>query len=186
MTKAKNTKNNSPTHKILWVGLVILLLLIPLVMFFTSKQDKEAKHTKQTEHQINQSLEQATKQDDSDKTSTMAADAVPTQGASIADLQAIIEEQGRLSITGKPIDRESLNSNKAKLMDELKAKKRTINHSTMSPLMALEYEQFGRYLDRGQFDMADQLLTDMQESWPEFDFEEMIYRLALAETETNQ
>ncbi len=97
------------------------------------------------------------------------------------DLSAIIEQEVQHSITGRPIDHESLQANKELLLGELKAKKRTIKPSTMDPLMALEYEQFGRYLEQGKIEAADQLLTEMQDNWPEFDFEDMIYRLATAE-----
>ncbi len=103
--------------------------------------------------------------------------------APMLDSQEKIEAQSQRSISGKPIDKASLQANKAVLMDELKAKKRTIKPSTMDPLMALEYEQFGRYLEQGQIESADNLLTEMQENWPDFDFEEMIYRLAEAEIE---
>ena len=101
--------------------------------------------------------------------------------APMADLQEIIEQQGQRAITGNPINQESLQANKALLMNEFKAKKRSIKPSTMDPLMALEYEQFGRYLQQGEIEAADQLLTEMQERWPEFDYEDMIYRLAAAE-----
>ncbi len=186
MNKTQDNKKNSPTQKILWVGLVGLILAISLFLFIPTKQNNPSEQTKQTGQEINQPLEQTTLQSDKNETNTDSTDAQPKQGASMAEIQDIIEEQGRLSITGKPIDRAALKANKAKMMDELMIKKRTINASTMSPLMALEYEQFGRYLDRGQYDLADQLLTDMQESWPEYDYEDMIYRLALAETGTNQ
>ncbi len=96
-----------------------------------------------------------------------------------------IETESQRSITGKVIDQESLETNKVLLKNELKAKKRTIKPSNMNPLMALEYEQFGRYLEQGQFDLADQLLTEMQDNWPDFDFEDMIYRLAEAETKSD-
>jgi len=105
----------------------------------------------------------------------------PEAPAPMADLQDMIEQQGQRSITGKPIDQESLQANKELLMNEFKVKKRTIKPSTMDPLMALEYEQFGRYLERGEIEAADQLLTEMQENWSDFDFEDMIYRLAEAE-----
>ncbi|WP_223788984.1 hypothetical protein [Marinicella meishanensis] len=101
-------------------------------------------------------------------------------------LEQVIEQQGHISITGRPIDEASLRANQQRLLDELKGQKRPINPSTMSPLMALEYEQFGRYLERGDFALADQLLTDMQENWPEYDYEEMIYQLALAEVNADQ
>jgi hypothetical protein len=101
--------------------------------------------------------------------------------APMVDYQDLIEQQGQRSITGKPIDQQSLQANKELLMDEFKAKKRTIKPSTMDPLMLLEYEQFGRYLDEGNIEAADQLLTEMQENWPDFDFEDMIYRLAEVE-----
>jgi len=101
--------------------------------------------------------------------------------APVLDLEDKIETQALRSISGKPIDQESLQANMQILKDEFKAKKRTIKPSTMDPLMALEYEQFGRYLELGDIEKADQLLTEMQESWPDFDFEDMIYRLAEAE-----
>lgn len=101
--------------------------------------------------------------------------------APMLDLEDKLEQQTQRSISGKPINQESLNANKKLLKDEFKAKKRTIKPSNMDPLMALEYEQFGRYLEQGEIEKADQLLTDMQENWPDFDFEDMIYRLAEAE-----
>jgi len=97
------------------------------------------------------------------------------------DLDDKVEEQTQRSISGRAINHKSLQANKELLMSEFKIKKRTIKPSTMEPLMALEYEQFGRYLEQGKIEAADQLLTEMQERWPEFDFEDMIYRLAAAE-----
>lgn len=102
---------------------------------------------------------------------------------SLDQVTQVIEQQGHISITGRPIDEASLRANQQRLLDELKGQKRPINPSTMSPLMALEYEQFGRYLERGDFMRADQLLTDMQESWPDYDYEDMIYQLAMAEVQ---
>lgn len=101
--------------------------------------------------------------------------------APMANLQEMIEQQGQQSITGRPIDQDSLQANKELLMDEFKSKKRTIKPSSMEPLMLLEYEQFARYLEQGEIEAADQLLTQMQENWPDYDFEDMIYRLVEAE-----
>ncbi|MCX7555010.1 hypothetical protein OS175_14130 [Marinicella sp. S1101] len=106
--------------------------------------------------------------------------------AYIDQFEQVMEVESQRSITGRMIDHESVEANKALLKDELKAKKRTIKPSNMDPLMALEYAQFGRYLEQGQFDLADQLLTEMQENWPDFDYEDMIYRLAIAEANNSE
>ena len=89
-----------------------------------------------------------------------------------------------ISITGNRISRAAVEAKKEQLKAELSAPKKTIKASTMDPLMALEYAQFNRYLEQQQFDQADQLLTDMQERYPEYDYEDMIYRLAIAEAST--
>lgn len=113
-------------------------------------------------------------------------DAAQEEPAAYLDVfEESVEAESKRSITGKEINYESLEANKTLLKNEFKAKKRTIKPSNMDPLMALEYAQFGRYLEEGQFDLADELLTEMQENWPDFDFEDMIYRLAEAEANSN-
>jgi len=102
------------------------------------------------------------------------------------ELDQLLEQQTHISITGRPIDEASLRANQRQLLEDLKGQKRPINPSTMGPLMALEHAQFGRYLERGEFMLADQLLTEMQASWPDYDYEDMIYQLALAEVNADQ
>ena len=104
-----------------------------------------------------------------------------TPEPSSAPAEALQDSDTLISITGNRISRAAVEAKKEQLKAELQAPKKTIKASTMDPLMALEYAQFNRYLEQQQFDQADQLLTDLQERYPDFDYEDMIYQLAIAE-----
>jgi hypothetical protein len=186
-----------------WLAAASVVLVMPLIWLLTQNQElsQDFGQTQSLESKSKEQLEtapsidnafadddiEAYETDDQDFeeqgkiTVTGARMRQEPAAAPMPALEEVIGDGVQRSITGKPIDFDSLQANQKILKDELKAKKRTIKPSTMDPLMALEYEQFGRYLERGEFDAADQLLTEMQENWPDFDFEDMIYRLAAAE-----
>ncbi len=193
------TKNWQP-----WLAAASVVLVIPMIWLLTQNQELTSglEHTQSFESKPSPTIDAKLKSEsvaddvgieaDTEEMEAFEPNESPVvnhavskppapKAVSVNDLQAIIEQQGQRSITGKPIDRESLQANKELLLGELKAKKRTIKPSNMDPLMTLEYEQFGRYLEQGKIEAADQLLTEMQENWPEFDYEDMIYRLATAE-----
>jgi hypothetical protein len=176
--------NDAPqrtTHWLIWI--LLAGLLAATAWWLWPKQPTRSNASKPSSTEASQPAELP----DLPSSSQGPEEAVTTAAPVPLDqLDQLIEQQGHISITGRPIDEASLRANQQFLLDELKGQKRPINPSTMSPLMALEYEQFGRYLERGEFSLADQLLTDMQESWPDYDYEDMIYQLALAEVNAGQ
>ncbi|TDR16284.1 hypothetical protein [Marinicella litoralis] len=93
--------------------------------------------------------------------------------APVAALPQANQEQNSQSITGKPIDQQSLKANKALLMNEFKSNKKTIKQSHMDPMMALELQQFNQYLEQGQLEKAERLLNEMIQFYPDFDFQDL-------------
>ena len=186
-----------------WLAAASVVLVLPMIWLLTQQQQlrPELKPIQAPTNQATETLNPAPKAEEAfaadavmeadeameDNQITVTGSRIQAEPAAapMVDYQDLIERQGQRSITGKPIDQQSLQANKELLMDEFKAKKRTIKPSTMDPLMLLEYEQFGRYLDEGNIEAADQLLSEMQENWPDFDFEDMIYRLVEAEIQAN-
>lgn len=205
--KSSTLESNSKPVKTInhlhpWFAAASVVLVLPLIWLLTQNQElrSEVEQIKPVEIQPQIQSKVKTKPMSSANVQSVSTDEVaeaytdkekatdPSKyeevvvlPAPMIDLPNIIEQEGSYPISKQTIDRKSLQANKELLMNEFKAKKRSIRPSTMDPLMALEYEQFGRYLERGEIEAADQLLTDMQENWPEFDFEDMIYRLAEAE-----
>lgn len=102
-------------------------------------------------------------------------------GADTIDLQDT-EDQGKITVTGSRIKREdleteSVKANRQVLMNEFKAKKKTLKQSNLDPILALELQQFEQYLELGEFEQATQLLQEMQEREPDFDYSELEQRL---------
>ncbi len=87
------------------------------------------------------------------------------------------EESRKTSVTGEPINQQSLTANKKLLMDELKTKKRSLKRSNMTPMMALETAQFNEYVAAGNWQAAEQLLMELKTNWPDFDFSELAAQL---------
>ncbi len=185
-----NKPNRTP-----WLAAASVVMVVPLIWFLTqnpelteeaSAVEIQPQATLKTETQEEAQTEVPVVSDDEaglylDQAPEPApAMSAPAPVNSMAEIQQVIEEEN-LAITGQPLSQESLERNRKQLIEELKGKKRRITPGTMSPLMALEYEQFNRYLERGDIELADQLLTEMQANFPDYDYEDMIYQLAEAE-----
>ena len=185
MNKQQHVRLKTPANGSIQPWLVLLLLLVLLAFFgywnWIKSPSTTAETTAQDEPVVSQPIESEEFDTASEDRQTIFEPEVP-----MTNLQDVIEEQGHISITGQPIDTESLAAKKAQIISDAVGQKKPINPGTMDPLMLLEYAQFGRYLDLGQFDLADELLTEMQENWPEYDFEDMIFQLALAESQSDQ
>jgi hypothetical protein len=75
----------------------------------------------------------------------------------------------------------SVESNREMLMNEFKAKKKTLKQSNLDPLLALELQQFEQYLEDGEVAQATQLLQEMMQREPDFDYQQLEQRLADAQ-----
>lgn len=104
----------------------------------------------------------------------MAADSLDVQD---------LEEEDKFTETDslskrEDVETESVKANRAMLMNEFKAKKKTLKQSNLDPILALELQQFEQYLEQGELEQATQLLQEMQEREPDFDFSELAQRLS--------
>ncbi|MCB1583747.1 MAG: hypothetical protein KDI92_11830 [Xanthomonadales bacterium] len=89
----------------------------------------------------------------------------------------------KVVVTGSRIKRESLETDSVKanrelLMNEFKVKKKTLKQSNLDPILALELQRFDQYLEQEKIEQATQLLQEMMEREPDFDYSELEQRLA--------
>jgi hypothetical protein len=102
----------------------------------------------------------------------------------VAQEQDGATEAEKSSENGNLINQSSLEANRQLLKNELKAKKRTIKPSNLDPMMALELQQFEQYLSENRLVDAEQLLNEMQQNYPDFDYTDLI--VLLADAKDNQ
>lgn len=106
--------------------------------------------------------------------------------ASEADDATLEDTYGKITVTGSRIRREdpesleteSVKANREILLNELKTKKKSLKQSNLDPILAMELQRFDMYLEEGKIDQAAQLLQEMQEREPDFDYSELEQRLA--------
>ncbi len=170
-----------------WFATASVLLAVPMIWLLTQNQQLVEQNfnsdLKPTEisHPTPQSEPPAMPANDTVKYTNepMEAPIVPKRSAIESAAQPLTEstqtdqESRKISVTGEPIDQQSLSSNKQLLMDELKTKKRSLKRSNMTPMMALETAQFNEYIAAGKWQAAEQLLMELETNWPDFDFSEL-------------
>ena len=98
-------------------------------------------------------------------------------GAAPADAQ--VDAETPLDDTLGSAQRASMERNQALLKDELKAAKKSLKPSNLTPTLALELERFELLLEQGEWQQAETLLNAMQERDPDFDYGELVERLAV-------
>ncbi len=183
-----NKKNNWQP----WLAAASVVLAIPMIWLLTQNQELS-----QDIGQIQSFESQAVKsQEVAPKAEAFASDTViqteqrntttgnhikpiPSSAPSpMADSQQASEEQAETSITGKPIDQQSVQANKTLLLNEFKAKKRSLKPNNLDPIMALEIQQFNQLIEQGDVDSAEQLLNSIMLDHPDFDYQDLLSELA--------
>jgi len=98
----------------------------------------------------------------------------PTMPSAVAQTR---EAESQQSATDQASKQRSINTNKTLLMNEFKAKKKTIKPGNLDPIMALELQQFNQYLEQGETESAELLLNTMMQDYPDFEFQAMLNQL---------
>ena len=100
-------------------------------------------------------------------------------GSATKDDMALQEtEESAIVVTGSRLKASPLQRNQALLKDEFKAAKKSLKPSNLTPTLALELEQFEALLEQGEWRQAEELLNTMQTRDPDFDYGELVERLA--------
>lgn len=177
-----------------WLAAASVVLVIPMIWLLTQNQDltnemapiqdteihpaKAKKTLPKAESAAQESGLDAEQSEINVKRSRISTEPTPI-AAPVPTLDApqASAEQNQRSIDEKSINQQSLKANQAMLMDEFKAKKKTIKQSNMEPIMALELQQFHQYIEQGQFESAKLLLDEMIKTYPDFEFQDLINQL---------
>lgn len=183
-----------------WLAAASVVLVVPLIWVMT--QSPNMLETTDSRPTIN--LPQPNNQSTAAKPAPMAADATPPaaepeppvkaaevpvttmpEASTMADEQA--PQANRIQVTGSRLRTDPALAQKQLLIEQLTGGKRTFNPEKLNPDLALLYKQFEQHLKSGQLELAEEILDEMYDAYPEYDFEPLWLKLeALLESKDNQ
>ncbi len=184
-----------------WLAAASIVLVMPIIWLLVQNEkllDQAAPNAQLTQPQKPKPAKELSKQEFHSEPEpvleeALMAPAESNQPAAPAADMAVeaddlqnMEEQGKIAVTGSRFKREdpasleteSVKANRELLMNELKVKKKTLKQSNLDPILAMELQRFEMYLEKGKINEATQLLQEMQEREPDFDYSELEQRLA--------
>lgn len=93
-----------------------------------------------------------------------------------APASAIAEEDSEVVVHQSTTS--SLESNRNLLKEELRAQKRSLKPANLTPILALEIQQFEQFIEEGLWDQAQTLLEQMKVNYPDYSFQSLDEALA--------